>query len=84
MKRKTVRMDWLAVNPNGELHMNVRPVTQTATLLAILLVPVAAGGQQALPAGVAPGQDLTARVERRLGKLHDALGITSAEDAMWS
>lgn len=64
--------------------MNLRPVTRTAMLLAALTLPVAAVAQQAAPARAPRGQSLAARVEQRLGRLHDALGITPAEEGLWN
>lgn len=64
--------------------MRLRSAFQTAALAAILALPVAAAGQQAAPGGASAGQNAMARVEQRLSKLHDALGITPAEENLWT
>lgn len=54
-------------------------------LLSALLLPIAAGAQQA-PAmeSRASAGTLAARIEQRLSRLHTELGITQDEEAPWS
>ncbi len=62
--------------------MRLTSIAQAAFLLTVLTLPVAASAQQAAT-GSAPAQDVSARVEQRLTKMHDALGITSAQEPLW-
>ncbi len=63
--------------------MKVTLVAQVALLLAALTLPVAASAQQNAAGAPASGQAVSARVEQRLGRMHDALGITPAQEALW-
>ncbi len=51
--------------------------------LAVLALPAAVSAQPNAAPGSVPGPDVSARVEQRLGRMHDALGITPAEEALW-
>ena len=63
--------------------MRVTLMAQAALSLAVLALPATASAQPNRAPGSDPGQDVPARVEQRLGRMHDALGITSAEEVAW-
>ncbi len=64
--------------------MRLTSMAQATLSLAVLALPAAVSAQPNAAPGSVPGQDVPARVEQRLGKMHDALGITAAEEALWS
>lgn len=64
--------------------MRLTSMAQAAFSLAVLALPAGTSAQpKAAPSSV-PGPDVAAQVEQRLGRMHDALGITSAEEPLWT
>lgn len=63
--------------------MRLKSLAHAALSLAALALPAVASAQQSAAPGSASGQDVPARVEQRLGRMHDALGITPNEEALW-
>ena len=71
------------VRENGSVTM--KSITSMALMAALLTMPVVAGAQSPPPAGGSlSAPDVSARLEHRLTRLHTELGITPAQEPLWS
>jgi len=64
--------------------MKLTSVAQATFLFAALALPAAVSAQPSATPGAPAGQDVSARVEQRLARMHGALGITPAEEPLWA
>ena len=64
--------------------MKLTSMVRTSFALAALALPASASAQPTPQPGSSSGQELPARVEQRLVKMHDALGITAPQEPLWT